>query len=231
MSKIKWDQNGERKYKIGVDHGVIYPMVDGAYPEGFAWNGLTSVNETPSGAEDNPQWADNMKYANIKSAEELGVTIECLMYPKEFEECDGKAEMSDGVILGQQARQMFGFSYRNKIGNDTEGEDHGFEIHVIYGCSASPSEQSNTTINDSPETATFSFELSTTPVAVSGVNEKGKPFRPVASITFDSTRMSRENMVKLEEILYGKDGAGDSDTGTSGRLPLPDEFKTLFAAG
>lgn len=232
MSKIKWDQTGERRFKVGVDHGVIYPMKNGAYPEGFAWNGLTNVTESPSGAEDNPLWADNMKYLNLKSAEELGLTIECYTYPEAFEACDGKRELAEGIIVGQQARNMFGFSYRNKLGDDVEGEDKGFEIHLVYGCSAAPSEQANATINDSPEAATFSYEISTTPVTVSGLNSDGKPFKPVASLTIDSTRMTRENIVKLEEILYGTDGTGDDGAGgTTGRLPLPDELKTLFAAG
>lgn len=269
MSKIKWDQIGEKKYKTGVDHGVLYPQKGGAYPKGVAWNGLTAVNKTPSGAEDNKLYADNMQYLNLKSAETLGLTIECYMYPDEWAECNGEAELAEGVFLGQQRRNTFGFSYRNKLGNDTEGEDYGFEINLVYGCSASPSEQTNQTINDSPEAATFSYEVSTTPVNVSGVGPDGKPYKPAASITIDSTKVPREKLVELEEILYGKDGvyvkttdsdftAGKeyfelvngsyvktSDTAmeagkdyydetvapVDGRLPLPDEIKTLFAAG
>lgn len=226
--KIKWDQISERFYKTGVDHGVLYPQKNGAYPKGVAWNGLTNVTETPSGAEDNPLYADNMKYLNIKSAEELGLTIECYFYPPEWAECNGEADLVEGVRLGQQRRNTFGFSYRTKLGNDTEGEDYGFEIHLIYGCSASPSEQSNATINDSPEPATFSYEVSTTPVNVSGVGADGKPYKPVASITIDSTKISKEKIAQLEEILYGKDGTGDGDEGTEGRLPLPDELKTIL---
>lgn len=269
MSKIKWDQIGEKKYKTGVDHGVLYPQKNGAYPKGVAWNGLTAVNKTPSGAEDNKLYADNMQYLNLKSAETLGLTIECYMYPDEWAECNGEAELADGVFLGQQRRNTFGFCFRNKLGNDTEGEDYGFELNLVYGCSASPSEQTNQTINDSPEAATFSYEVSTTPVNISGVGPDGKPYKPAASITIDSTKVSREKLVKLEEILYGKDGTYvqtvDPDmqsdknyyelvngnyvktedkafTGgkdyyectvepVDGRLPLPDEIKSLFAAG
>lgn len=269
MARIKWDQIGEKKYKTGVDHGVLYPQKNGAYPKGVAWNGLTSVNKTPSGAEDNKLYADNMQYLNLKSAETLGLTIECYMYPDEWAECNGESEIAEGVFLGQQRRNTFGFSYRNKLGNDTEGEDYGFEINLVYGCSASPSEQSNQTINDSPEAATFSYEVSTTPVNVSGVGPDGKPYKPAASITIDSTKVSREKLTELETILYGKEGVYTKTTDTAftdgktyyelvngeyvetkdtsfesgkdyyeettapvdGRLPLPDEIKSLFAAG
>lgn len=269
MSKIKWDQIGEKKYKTGVDHGVLYPQKNGAYPKGVAWNGLTAVNKTPSGAEDNKLYADNMQYLNLKSAETLGLTIECYMYPDEWAECNGEAELADGVFLGQQRRNTFGFCFRNKLGNDTEGEDYGFELNLVYGCSASPSEQSNQTINDSPEAATFSYEVSTTPINVSGVGPDGKPYKPAASITVDSTKVSREKLKALEEILYGKDGVyvktmdssfsdekeyfelvngsyvktsdeammpgkdyyDETVAPVDGRLPLPDEIKTLFAAG
>lgn len=224
MSKIKWDQIGEKKYKTGVDHGVLYPQKNGAYTGGVAWNGLTSVNMTPSGAEDNKLYADNMQYLNLKSAETLGLTIECYTYPDEWAQCNGESELAEGVFLGQQRRNTFGFSFRNKLGNDTEGEDYGFEIHLIYGCSSSPSEQSNQTINDSPEAATFSYDVSTTPVNVSGLGPDGKPYKPVASITIDSTKVSKEKLAALETILYG------SEDGEA-RLPLPDEIKTLFAEG
>lgn len=214
MSKIKWDQIGEKRFKTGVDHGVLYPQKGGAYPKGVAWNGLTAVNKTPSGAEDNKLYADNMQYLNLKSAETLGLTIECYMYPDEWAECNGESELANGVFLGQQRRNTFGFSYRNKLGNDTEGEDYGFEINLVYGCSASPSEQSNQTINDSPEAATFSYEVSTTPVNVSGMGPDGKPYKPAASITIDSTKVSREKLTELEEILYGKDGTYVKTTDT-----------------
>lgn len=269
MSKIKWDQVGEKKYKTGVDHGVLYPQKNGAYPKGVAWNGLTAVNKTPSGAEDNKLYADNMQYLNLKSAETLGLTIECYMYPDEWAECNGESALSEGIYLGQQRRNTFGFSYRNKLGNDTEGEDYGFELNLVYGCSASPSEQSNQTVNDSPEAATFSYEVSTTPINVSGVGPDGKPYKPSASITIDSTKISREVLTSIEEILYGKDGVYEITTDTTmdsskkyfeliggsyvetkdttmtagktyyecieepvdGRLPLPDEIRTLAAAG
>lgn len=206
MALIKWDQIGEKKYKTGVDHGVLYPQKNGAYPKGYAWNGLTAVNKTPSGAEDNKLYADNMQYLNLKSAEILGLTIECYMYPDEWAECNGEAELAEGVYLGQQRRNTFGFSYRNKIGNDTEGEDYGYELNLVYGCSSSPSEQSNQTINESPDAATFSYEVSTTPINISGVGPDGKPYKPSACITVDSTKVSREKMVALEDILYGKEG-------------------------
>lgn len=269
MTLIKWDQTGEKKFKTGVDHGVLYPQKNGAYPKGVAWNGLASVNKTPSGAEDNKLYADNMQYLNMKSAETLGLTIECYMYPDEWAECNGESELSEGVFLGQQRRNTFGFSYRNKMGNDTEGEDYGFEINLVYGCSASPSEQTNQTINDSPEAATFSYEISTTPINVSGVGPDGKPYKPSASITIDSTKIPREKLTKIEEILYGKEGVytktSDTDFDSSkdyyelvngsyvktedttfetgkdyyeqttapvyGRLPLPDELKSLLADG
>lgn len=214
MALIKWDQVGEKKYKTGVDHGVLYPQKNGTYPKGVAWNGLTAVNKTPSGAEDNKLYADNMQYLNLKSAETLGLTIECYMYPDEWAECNGESELAEGVYLGQQRRNTFGFSYRNKIGNDSEGEDYGFEINLVYGCSASPSEQSNQTINDSPEAATFSYEVSTTPVNVSGLGPDGKPYKPAASITIDSTKVSREKLIEMETILYGKEGVYTKTTDT-----------------
>lgn len=220
---IKWDQIGERKYKTGVDHGVLYPQKNGAYPKGVAWNGLTAVTKSPSGAEDNKVYADNIQYLNLKSAETLGLTIECLMYPPEWSECNGETEIGAGVMLGQQRRNTFGFAYRNKIGNDTEGEDFGFEINLVYGCSASPSEQANNTINDSPENATFSYEVSTTPITISGSGPDGKPYKPVASITIDSTRASREKIVELEDILYGKEGVFEKTTDAA-----PEEGKTYY---
>lgn len=215
VGKLKWDQIGEKTYKTGVDHGVLYPYKDGGYPMGVPWNGLTAVNKTPSGAEDNKLYADNIVYLNIKSAEELGLTIECYTYPDEFAECNGETPVAEGVLIGQQRRNTFGFSYRNKIGNDTEGEDFGFELNLIYGCSASPSEQANSSINDSPEAATFSYEVSTTPVNVSGVGADGKPYKPTSAITIDSTKVSREKLTQLEEILYGKDGTYEAFSGSS----------------
>lgn len=220
MSLIKWDQIGQKKYKTGVDHGVLYPQRNGAYPVGVAWNGLVSVNKSPSGAEDNKLYADNIQYLNLKSAETLGLTIECFMYPDEWAECNGEAVIVEGLTIGQQSRNTFGFSYRNKIGNDTEGEDFGYEINMVYGCSASPSEQTNQTINDSPDAATFSYDISTTPVPVTGLRPDGKPYRPTACLTADSTKLPKESMEKLEEILYGKEGTYEK---TSDESPKPDK--------
>lgn len=232
--KLKWDQIGEKLYETGVDHGVLYPMVSGAYPNGVAWNGLISVSENPSGAEDNALYADNMKYLNLKSAEEFGVTIECYTYPKEFKSCNGEADLAKGVTLGQQRRKPFGFSYRTKKGNDVENEDFGYIIHLVYGCSASPSEKGYETINDSPDAITFSYEVTTTPVVIDGKDADGKPFKPVSLITIDSTEMEPEKLTLLEDILYGKDAVTEGDTTSEAvapRLPMPDELKTLLAAG
>lgn len=233
MAKLKWDQIGERFYETGVDHGVLYPQKNGEYPKGVAWNGLISVTESPSGAEDNALYADNIKYLNLKSAEEFGATLECYTYPDEWAACNGESDLVPGVTLSQQRRNTFGLSYRTKVGNDTDGEDHGFKIHLIYGGSAAPSERSYSTVNDSPEAITFSYEITTTPVPVSGKDGTGKPFKPVAAITIDSTKVKAEKMAALEAILYGTEATtGDSPTpGTEARLPLPDELKEIFAAG
>lgn len=238
MAKIKWDQIGERIYETGCDHGVLYPQKNGAYPKGVAWNGLVSVTEAPSGAEDNALYADNMKYLNLKSAEEFGATIECFTYPDEWAACNGESDLAPGVTLSQQRRNTFGLSYRTKKGNDTEGEDYGFKIHLIYGASASPSEKSYGTVNDSPEAITFSYEITTTPVDVSGKDDNGKPFKPVACVTVDSTKVDPEQLAALEKILYGTDevkgieeDGSDSVPATEPRLPLPDELKEIFAAG
>lgn len=238
MGKLKWDQIGERFYETGVDHGVLYPQKNGEYPKGVAWNGLTAVTESPSGAEDNPLYADNMKYLNLKSAEEFGATIECFTYPDEWAECNGEAKLAKGVTLSQQRRNTFGFSWRTKVGNDTEGEDHGFKIHLVYGGSATPSEKSYGTVNDNPEAITFSYEVSTTPVNVSGTDENGRPFKPVSHVTIDSRDVDPDKLKELEEILYGTDAVEASvdeegnDTpavsATEPRLPLPDELKEIF---
>lgn len=206
MSLIQWDQIGERKFKTGVDHGVLYPQRSGIFPKGVAWNGLVQVTKNPSGAEDNKIYADNIPYLNIKSVETLGLTIECYTYPDEWAECNGEAELADGVFVGQQNRNTFGFSYRNKIGNDTDGQDYGYELNLIYNCSASPSEQSNQTINESPEAATFSYEINTTPIPISGKTPDGKEYRPSACITIDSTKTDKSKLSEIEEILYGKEG-------------------------
>lgn len=200
MSKLVWDQAGEHLYETGIDHAVLYPVdANGAYPKGVAWNGITSVSESPSGAEDTALYADNIKYLNLKSAEEYGMTIEAYTYPDEWEQCDGTATLADGVKLGQQARKGFGLSYRTRIGNDTDGDSHGYKLHLVYGCSASPSERSYQTVNDSPEAITFSWEISTTPLVLDG-------FRAVSLITIDSTKVNATKLATLEDILYGTDG-------------------------
>ena len=222
MSKIVWDKTGERLYETGVDRGVLYVQSNGTYPNGVAWNGLTAVTESPSGAEATPLYADNIKYLNLMSAEEFGCTIEAYTYPEEFAECDGSAQLATGVTIGQQARKPFGLSYRTKIGNDAAGNEFGYKLHLIYGGLAAPSEKAYASINDSPEAITFSWEVSTTPVSVDGHS-------PTASITIDSTKVEPTKLAALEEILYGKDGEGAS--GTEPRLPLPSEVATLFTAG
>ena len=220
MAKLVWDKTGDRLYETGVSKGVLYPIQpDGAYSKGVAWNGLTSVTESPSGAEANPIYADDMKYLNLLSAEEFSATIEAYTYPDEFAECDGSADIATGVSIGQQKRKVFGLCYRTVLGNDVDSNDHGYKLHLIYGCMAAPSEKAYTSINDSPEAITFSWEVSTTPVNVTG-------FKPTASITIDSTKAKKEKLTALEEILYGKDG---SDTSTNARLPLPDEIATLMS--
>lgn len=219
--KLKWDEAGKRFYETGVKQGVLYPQdASGTYPLGIAWNGLTGVTESPSGAESNPSYADDTKYINLLSAEQFGATIEAFTYPDEFGVCDGSAEISDGVLIGQQSRKAFGLCYRTALGNDIEGVDHGYKLHLIYGAMAAPSEKSYQTINDSPEAITFSWEVTTTPVTVTG-------FKPTASLTIDSTKVDPTKLAVLEEILYGKDGA----PGTAARMPLPDEIITLLAAG
>lgn len=216
MSKLVWDQTGERLYETGVKNGVLYPQDDaGAYPKGVAWNGLTAVTESPSGAEPSPLYADDIKYLNLVSAEELGLTIEAYMYPDEFAVCDGSAELVAGVYLGQQNRKPFGMSYKTTIGNDVKSNDYGYKLHLIYGALAAPSEKAYATINDSPEAITFSWECSTTPVAVNG-------FKPTASLTIDSTKVNAEKLAALEAILYGSESEEP-------RLPLPDEVATIMA--
>lgn len=217
MAKLVWDQTGERLYETGVKNGVLYIPTDGVYSKGVAWNGLTAITESPSGAEATALYADDIKYLTLMSAEEFGATIEAYMYPPEFEACDGSAELAKGVTIGQQTRSTFGLCYRTTIGNDTDGEAHGYKLHIIYGAMASPSEKAYATINDSPEAITFSWEVTTTPVNVEGA-------KPTASITIDSTQCDASKLSKLEDILYG------SDSSDGPRLPLPDEIKTLMAA-
>lgn len=214
--KLVWDKTGERFYETGVSKGVLYLQSNGAYPKGVAWNGLTNVSESPEGAEATPLYADNIKYLNLMSAEEFKATIEAYTYPDEFGACNGEQEIATGITVGQQKRSPFGMSYQTKIGND-EDADLGYKIHLVYGALAAPSEKAYATVNDSPEAITFSWEVTTTPVSVEG-------FKPTASLTIDSTKVSKENLAKLEKKLYG-------DTDTEPSLPLPDEIVTLVGAG
>lgn len=226
MSKLVWDKTGERYYETGVKNGVLYPIQpNGTYSKGVAWNGLTAVTESPSGAENTPLYADDIKYLNLVSAEEFGATVEAYTYPDEFAECDGSASIADGVMIGQQARKIFGMSYKTTVGNDVDGNSHGYKLHLIYGATASPSEKAYATINDSPEAITFSWEIATTPVNVTG-------FKPTASLVIDSTKADPTKLASLEEILYGKDptNVGASD-GVDPRLPLPDEIATIMTTG
>ena len=222
--KLVWDKTSEHHYETGVKNGVLYPMsASGTYPKGVAWNGLTAITESPSGAEATALYADDIKYLNLMSNEEFGATVEAYTYPDEFAECDGSASLTEGVYIGQQARKTFGLCYRTTLGNDSKGNDYGYKLHIIYGAMASPSEKAYSTINDSPDAITFSWELSTTPVAVAN-------FKPTASLTIDSTKVDSQKLATLEEILYGKDGTGeDHSTGAvDPRLPLPDEIANIM---
>lgn len=221
--KIVWDQVGERLYETGVSKGVLYPMKNGAYSVGVPWNGLTAVNETPSGAEPTALWADDIKYLNIMSAEEYAATIEAYMYPNEFEECDGSKSIAPGVVIGQQNRTAFGLSYVTKIGNDTDGSDHGYKIHLVYGCLASPSEKGHSTVNESIEAMTLSWSISTTPVEVPIVVDGKKKFKPTSTVVIDSTKVKAEELTELEEMLYGSETADP-------KLPLPEELATIFTS-
>ena len=212
--KIIWDETGKRFYETGTDHGVLYPYTSGNPGTGVAWIGLTGVTESPSGAEATNLYADNIKYLSLRSVEEFGGTIEAYTYPDEWAECDGSAEAVTGVRFGQQTRKVFGLCYRTKIGNDTEFDDYGYKLHLVYGATASPSEKAYQTINDSPEAITFSWEFETTPVDVAN-------FKPVAHIEIDSTKADATKLAALEDILYG-------DTDAEPRLPLPDEVITLM---
>lgn len=215
MTKLAWDGVGERLYETGIDRGVLYiPDTNGAYSDGVAWNGLTAVSEKPSGAEANAQYADNIKYLNLISAEQFAATVEAFTYPDEFAQYDGLASPSPGVLVGQQVRKNFGLCYRTKVGNDVDGDDLGYKLHLVYGCTASPSEKAYNTINDSPEAIAFSWEVATTPVLVTDL-------RPTSIITIDSTKVSAVTLAALELILYG-------DTAIEPRLPLPDEIISMF---
>lgn len=221
---LVWDQTGQKTYETGVSNGVLYPIDEtGAYPKGYAWNGLSSVSESPSGAEETKIYADNIKYLSLLSAEEFGATIEAYTYPDEFAKCDGTAEIATGVLAGQQNRTVFGLCYRTEYGNDVKGNDYGYKLHFIYGCKATPSEKAYQTINDSPEAITFSWTVTTTPVSVTG-------FKATANLVIDSTKATPAKLAALEEIIYGKaetsSGAGDA---VEARLPLPDEIITLMS--
>lgn len=215
MSKIVWDAIGEHTFETGVRNGVLYLKdTEGAYNKGVAWNGLTSVSESPEGAEATDLYADDIKYLTLMSAENFKATIEAYTYPVEFEECDGSATIANGVVIGQQSRKPFGLCYRTAIGNDTDGNEHGYKLHIVYGCQASPSEKQYSTINDSPEAITFSWEVNTTPVNVTGK-------KPTATLIIDSTKADKAKLTALEAILYGSEQAEP-------RLPLPDEIATLM---
>ena len=216
MPKLEWDKSGEKLYETGVKNCALYVFKNNAYDKGIAWNGITGITESPSGAEASPLYADDIKYLNLISNEDFGATLEAYTYPKEFEECDGTAEISKGVSIGQQNRKTFGLVYKTTLGNDVDGNSHGYKIHVIYGCLAAPSEKAYASINDSPEAITFSWELSTTPVEVNG-------FKPTSTITIDSTKIDAEKLKKLEDKLYG------SETGEA-TLLLPNEIMALLSA-
>lgn len=214
MARLVWDNTGERFYETGVKMGVLYPAVNGAYPKGVVWNGLTSVSETPSGADANNIYADDIKYLSLRAAEEFGATVEAYTYPEEFAACDGSASVAKGVTIGQQTRKPFGLCYRTVLGNDVDANDHGYKLHLIYGATASPSERQYQTVNDSPEAITFSWEMTTTPVTVPG-------FKPTACLTIDSTKADALKLKALEDILYGGDD-------TEARLPLPEEVISIL---
>ena len=216
MAKIVWDESGKRTYETGVRKGVLYLQdTQGAYTKGVAWNGLTAVTESPSGAEPTALYADDIKYLELFSAEEFGATIEAYTYPAEFEKCDGSASLGTGVTIGQQDRATFGLCYRTVLGNDVKGSEFGYKLHLIYGAKAKPSEKGYQTINDSPEAITFSWEISTTPVNVAG-------FKPTACVTIDSTKIEPDKLAQIETLLYG-------DVSTEAKLPLPDEIAGIIA--
>lgn len=212
--KLVWDNVGERFYETGVKNCALYLQhTDGSYPKGVAWNGISAINESPSGAESSPIYADDTKYLNLISNEELSASIEAYTYPDEFAECDGSAEIATGITIGQQPRKAFGLAYKTTLGNDIVGNEYGYKLHLLYGCKAAPSEKAYSTINDSPEAITFSWEISTTPVNVKG-------FKPTSNLTIDSSKVAPEKLAALEAILFGSESA-------EARLPLPDEIITL----
>lgn len=216
---IVWDKTGEKFYETGVDHGVLYPIQnDGSFDNGVAWNGLSNISQSPSGAEATAIWADNIKYLNLLSAEQFGATVEAYTYPDEFAECDGSKAVATGVYAGQQTRKKFGLCYRTRIGNDVDGTDHGYKLHLVYNCLAAPSEKAYQTINDSPEAISFSWTISTEPVTVTEVSN----IKPTATLEIDSTKTDATKLATLEAILYGTKGDGGS-ADTPARLPFPDE--------
>lgn len=215
MARITWDETGKKFYETGVDRAVLYIVKNGKYENGVAWNGITQINESPSGAETTALYADNIKYLNLVSAEEFSASIEAYTYPDEFASCDGSAELTKGVAVGQQDRTTFGLAYRTVVGNDTDNNSHGYKLHLIYGCTASPSQKSYSTINDSPEAITFSWDVKTTPVNVTG-------HKPTATLTIDSTKVDATKLKALEDLMYG-------DSSTEAQLPLPDEVLAIFA--
>ena len=214
MAKLVWNEIGKRFYETGVEKGVLYPQEGGAYPKGVVWDGLTGVTESPSGAEATPLYASNIKYLNLMSKEEFGATVEAYTYPDEFAACDGSAELTKGVSVGQQPRKLFGMSYVTLKGNDAEGTDHGYKIHLIYGAMASPSERAYATVNESPEAITFSWTITTTPVEIKGM-------KPSACITIDSTKVEAPKLKALEDALYGT-------AEKEAHLPLPEELITIL---
>ena len=217
FAPLVWDETGKKLFETGVSNVALYPQdTTGVYGAGVAWNGVTNISESPSGAEATTLWANNGKYLNLYSVEEYASSIEAYTYPDEFAECDGSAEIAKGVSIGQQTRKSFGLAYKTLIGSDTDGNDHGYKLHLVYGCKAAPSERSHATVNDSPEALSFSWEISTTPVSV-------KDHKPTASVEIDSTKVDKSKLAAFEKILFGSDEA-------AARLPLPDEVASLFAA-
>lgn len=217
FAPLVWDETGKKLFETGVSNVALYPQdTTGVYGAGVAWNGVTNISESPSGAEATTLWANNGKYLNLYSVEEYASSIEAYTYPDEFAECDGSAEIAKGVSIGQQTRKSFGLAYKTLVGSDTDGNDHGYKLHLVYGCKAAPSERSHATVNDSPEALSFSWEISTTPVSVTG-------HKPTASVEIDSTKVEPAKLAAFEKILFGSDEA-------AARLPLPDEVASLFAA-
>lgn len=223
MPELKWDQTGQKLYETGIEKCVHYSQLqDGSFGNGVAWNGVTSISENPDGGEPTPVYADNIQYLNLMSAEKLNLAIEAYTYPDEFAECDGSAEIMEGVVIGQQTRKPFGLCYRTVLGNDTASNDHGYKLHLVYNCLAQPTEKGYETVEDETEAITFSWDVATTPVKVTG-------YKPAALLTVDSTKVNATKLAALEAVLYGTDGEGNN-AGTTARLPFPDEVKTLLTA-